>query len=283
MDNLVLISLASFHSSFFLVIVVQIAVLALPFGIDQSIGMGAISGITVPSILVIAVVAHAFGVVFLVFMRTFQNFHSFPLGILEQGIISLLWRGAWGLSTGGADWVFFLVVLGFRSWRWQIVCLMLGGMVWVIIALEGSELGVEHVLVLGNWLSNDGIWVVHNYFRSPYEKLKKIKITNFFGLKILSTLFEICFLLLSTKTIVFSHEFLKFIIIENSQWHLHLSHSLLLVHVRENVRYGNLCAWVLGMKLLLTLLCVGVVLVLWLIFHASEVKNIVQFSGLQVL
>jgi hypothetical protein len=77
------------HSSLLLVVVVQVTVLALAFGIDKPVGVRACSSVTVSSILVVAMVAHTLlmstswctylSVVFLVLVGALHDFHGFSL------------------------------------------------------------------------------------------------------------------------------------------------------------------------------------------------------------
>lgn len=79
------------HSSFLLVIIIQIAVLAFTFGIHKPISVGASISITVSSILVIAVITHALSVMLLVLVRAFHDLHCLTgrliLDCLIEGIV----------------------------------------------------------------------------------------------------------------------------------------------------------------------------------------------------
>jgi hypothetical protein len=80
-------------SSLFLVVVVQVTILALSFGIYESVSMRAVSGITVSSILVITMIAHALCIMLLVFVRAFHDFHSFSLFFnIDLLIVSFLFE-----------------------------------------------------------------------------------------------------------------------------------------------------------------------------------------------
>lgn len=57
------------HSALLLVVIVEVAILAFSFGIDESIGMRASICKAVSSILVVAMVAHPLGIVLLIFVR----------------------------------------------------------------------------------------------------------------------------------------------------------------------------------------------------------------------
>ncbi len=51
--------LALLESSLLLIVVVQVTILALSLGVDQPVGMLAIGGVAIPSVLVVTMIAHS--------------------------------------------------------------------------------------------------------------------------------------------------------------------------------------------------------------------------------
>lgn len=68
-----------------LVVVVKVAILAFAFSINKPIGMWASVGVAVSAKFVVAVIAHALGVMLLVFVRTLNYFHCLALNAVGRG------------------------------------------------------------------------------------------------------------------------------------------------------------------------------------------------------
>ena len=74
------LTLIFFHSSFKFVIIIQITILTLSFGVNKSIGVRTGIGITVPAIFMIAMIAHTLFKIY-VFYLLLHNALSFYVDI----------------------------------------------------------------------------------------------------------------------------------------------------------------------------------------------------------
>lgn len=70
------------HSALDLVIVIEVAVLALALRIDQAVCVRACIGITLAAILVVAMIAHALGIVLLIRVGALQDLRGPSLQLL---------------------------------------------------------------------------------------------------------------------------------------------------------------------------------------------------------
>ena len=105
------------QSSFELVIVIKIAILTLSFGIYEPISVRTCIGVTVSSVFMITVVAHALRVVLLIFVRAFNNFHCFAF--------------EWILLCKFCCLFVLVTYLRITNWLWDML-LRLVGSGWVV-------------------------------------------------------------------------------------------------------------------------------------------------------
>lgn len=126
---------AFLHSSLEFIVVVQVAILAFAFRIDESIRVRASIGIAISAILMIAVVAHTFSIMLLVFVRAFHDFHGLSFLNVHAFLFPLGIRDWWVLQATHV-FLFSLIYLIFRVtiWFWLKIrrVLRVLSMCWVI-------------------------------------------------------------------------------------------------------------------------------------------------------